>query len=190
MNKSHTFLPDGYREAAKIDLDNDQKIATRVNMTSLMVLMPFAMVLLIMYINGASFSLDMGLNGWLTFIISMMAVLLVHEGIHGLAMMLFAPSGRKVRFGVSSMMPYAGAPDVYFTKGQFTAIALAPAVILDLALALSLLFLSGTAFYIAYMVLAIHTGGCVGDFVAVGTMRKLKGSVLVCDNVVQTFYVK
>ena len=190
MNKSHTFLPDGYREAARIDLDNDQKLATRINMSSLMVMVPFAMVLLIMYVNGGAVSFDMGLNGWLTFVVAMVLVMLVHELVHGLFFRIFSPNG-KVKFGVNSMMAYAGNPDAYYSRGVFTVIALAPAVIIDIALIASLLFLRDTTFYLAYMVLAIHTGGCVGDFYAVKTAHKLKGDVLVCDTgTMQTFYCK
>jgi len=189
-NSSHSFLPDGYREAARIDLDNDQKLATRINMSSLMVMVPFAMVLLIMYVNGGAVSFDMGLNGWLTFVVAMVLVMLVHELVHGLFFRIFSPNG-KVKFGVNSMMAYAGNPDAYYSRGVFTVIALAPAVIIDIALIASLLFLRDTTFYLAYMVLAIHTGGCVGDFYAVKTAHKLKGDVLVCDTgTMQTFYCK
>jgi len=190
MAKSYPYLPEGYREAAKLDLDNDQKQSVRVNMLGLMLLMPFAVVLLVLFINGSAVSFDLKMTDWAFFLVGMVLVLLVHELVHGLFFKLLSPDGR-VKFGVNAMFAYAGNPDVYYTKGAFLIIGLAPAVLLNLLLAAALFFVEGTAFYVVFMLLAVHFSGCAGDFTATGMLMKLPGDALAMDTgLVMTFYTK
>ena len=68
---------------------------------------------------------------------------------------------------------------------------LAPAVLINAALAAALFFVSGTAFYIVFMLLAVHFSGCVGDFMAAKMLSKLPKNALAMDTgLVMTFYTK
>ncbi len=190
MERSYLSLPEGYSESGRFDLDNDKKLAVRVNMNGLITMLPFAVVLLIMYINGGGVSFDMNIQKWLFFMFAAVIAMLLHEAIHGLFFKIFAPKS-KVKFGAEGSFLYAGNPDVYYSKAAFIVIGLSPAVLITLALAASLFFLDGSYFYIFYMVMAIHFGGCVGDFMAAITISKLPKDVLVCDTGLKmTYYTK
>lgn len=96
-------------------------------------------------------------------VVALTALLVVaHEAIHGLVMLR---SGARPRFGatlVGRVMPavYATSEGHRFTRGQYLAVAAAPAV------AVSVLgFLACFGPWAGYLIvpLAVHLGGCVGD---------------------------
>ncbi|WP_017549290.1 DUF3267 domain-containing protein [Salinicoccus carnicancri] len=96
------------------------------------------------------------------------AVFTVHEGIHGLFFKLFSSSSR-IKFGYTSGMLYATAPGSVYTRKQYMVIILMPFIVISvLLLILMFAFLHPSIKYI----LAIHTGGCAGDFYYVYLMMK------------------
>jgi hypothetical protein len=89
-------------------------------------------------------------------------LVIAHEGIHGLVMLCF---GARPRFGallVGRAMPalYATSEGHRFTRGQYLAVAAAPALTIS-----ALGFWACFGAWAGYLVvpLAIHLGGCVGD---------------------------
>jgi hypothetical protein len=93
-----------------------------------------------------------------------LALLLViaHEAIHGLAMLGF---GARPRFGVilvGHVVPavYATSGSHCFSRGQYLAVAAAPAVVVSL-----LGILASLGPWAGYLIvpLAFHLGGCIGD---------------------------
>ena len=106
-------------------------------------------------------------------VVVLIAVLLAaHEAIHGVVMRRF---GARPTFGallVAHLVPalYATAPGHRFTRGQYLAVAVAPAVTIS-----GLGFLACFGPWSGYLVvpLAVHLGGCVGDgFAALRTFRE------------------
>lgn len=113
------------------------------------------------------FYLELGpmLVGIAVMVVVGILVVLLHEAVHGLAML---PFGAKPEFGFGLM---AGlAPYLYctskghrFTRPQFLTIALAPTLVVNLLL---LIGVSATPFG-GWLVIpaAVHLSGCVGDWV-------------------------
>ncbi|WP_413517276.1 DUF3267 domain-containing protein [Carnobacterium maltaromaticum] len=94
--------------------------------------------------------------------------LVLHEAIHGLFFKVFG--AKKVTFGFKRGMAYAEASGSCFRAWQFKVIALSPFV------GLSLLYLI-LAQYIpisAFLLFALHTSGCVGDFYFIYLLIKFK----------------
>lgn len=118
------------------------------------------------------------------FIAVLVAVTVLHEGLHGLFFWLF--SGR-VRFGAklwSSMGPvfWASSPGRPIPRIKFQIIALAPQLLtILLLLVLALAPLSNTLTYALVLAAALNLGGgCLDIYVAI-LLRKWPGSVLVED---------
>lgn len=101
--------------------------------------------------------------GWAIALLAVYIVSLpVHELVHAAFFKLFGPAGTRITFGFKSGMLYAGCPGRRFSRGQMTAVLLAPFALLSLTyLAL------GALLGLPFMMLAVfllHTSGCVGDF--------------------------
>lgn len=103
-------------------------------------------------------------------------LLVVHEAIHGLAML---PYGARPKFGAAMMAKlvpvfYCTAPGHIFTRGQFAVVALAPFAVLNLALGVAI----ASAPIGGWIVIpaAIHLSGCVGDlYLLVKALRRPSG---------------
>ncbi|MCQ2399101.1 MAG: DUF3267 domain-containing protein, partial [Clostridia bacterium] len=101
----------------------------------------------------------------ISFTIAIIAYLVLHELVHGVAYK--ALTHEKLTFGLSWSCAFCGVPDVYVSRKTALVSLLAPFVVF------SVLFLSGAT--VAYLVgdpiaflylgilFAIHFGGCVGD---------------------------
>jgi hypothetical protein len=102
---------------------------------------------------------------------------IAHEGLHGLVMWGF---GARPKFGatlVGRVLPafYATAPGHRFSRRQYLAVAVAPAIVISLAGFATLLTV-----WPGYLVvpLAIHLSGCVGDAAATSqVVRQPRGTI-------------
>jgi putative zincin peptidase len=93
------------------------------------------------------------------------ALFVAHEGIHGLVMAVF---GGRPRFGalmIAGLVPalYTTAPGHQFSRAQYLAVALTPAVTISALGALACLTAAGLVLAVP---LSMHLSGCVGDFAA------------------------
>jgi hypothetical protein len=102
-----------------------------------------------------------------TTLILTLALMLIHEGIHGLAIVC---SGGTARFGVTMIarvMPafYCTAPEKRFTRTQYIAIGLAPLLTLGVGCGIAV----ALAPFGGWLVLpsAVHLSGCAGDIAMV-----------------------
>jgi hypothetical protein len=113
----------------------------------------------------------------------LMALLLaIHEFCHGLA---FRRQGVKPRYGarmMASCLPviYAHGPGRWFTKGQYTAILLAPTLVVN-TLGFLLLWALGSLNWIMVFPLAIHLGCCAGDWWMAVAVARLPSGVRIED---------
>jgi hypothetical protein len=122
--------------------------------------------------GSASGSVDVGLVELLVVVALTASLLAAHEAIHGVVMLGF---GARPRFGamlVGRVLPalFATAEGHRFGRGQYLVIAAAPTVVIS---GLGLVACFGP--WAGYLVvpLAIHLGGCVGDwFAALHTLRE------------------
>lgn len=102
--------------------------------------------------------------GLLMTIVLTFALMVGHEGIHGLVVTRFgaSPSYGAMMMGKAVPVLYCTAPGKVFTRSQFTAIALAPALVITIVSALIIGFVPRGGWLVVPA--AMHLGGCVGDF--------------------------
>jgi hypothetical protein len=123
---------------------------------------------------GASFQI--GLVDVLLVVALTAVLLVVHEAIHGLVMLAF---GARPTFGallVARVMPafYATSVGHRFSRTQYLTVAAAPAAAISV-IGFLLCFGSWGGYLI--VPLAIHLGGCVGDFFAIWrVLREPRGT--------------
>src|SRR5262245_27011910 len=105
-------------------------------------------------------------------LLSIPVTLVLHEAVHGLAFLAF---GGRPRFGagVRAGMPYlyAGCPGRRFSLDRFLVVGLAPLVVLDLA-GLALMLPGWSAAFGASLV-AVNTGGAIGDLWMTGVLLRV-----------------
>ena len=115
------------------------------------------------------------------FAIALVAVLIVHELVHGLFYWLF--SSRRPKFGVQGFLPYAAAPiGVYFPRKQFLAIGLAPLVVLT-AVGLLLVAITPTALVpFLFFFVAFNAAGAGGDLIMAIQLMSFASETLMEDS--------
>lgn len=96
------------------------------------------------------------------FLVAVVVMMIVHEGLHGIAIALL---GHKPRFGIrwDKGVAYATAENALFRKWQFIVVALTPLVVMTLAgLVLTALLPDPFAYYIG-LIVVLNAGGAIGD---------------------------
>lgn len=106
----------------------------------------------------------------LVVIVGSAAIIILHEGIHGIFFKLFNMNG-KVKYGYKNGMFYATAPGKIYKKKYFSIIVIMPFIIITIMLILVLYLLDKTAITV---ILVFHTGACAGDFYYLYLMFKYK----------------
>ena len=114
-------------------------------------------------------------------------ILLLHEGIHGLFFWIFSRS--RPIFGLRLLYAYAGAPNWFFPKRQFTITALAPLVIIGAAGLLLLLLAPINWILMIVLLVALNTSGASGDvFVFIRLLKSSPTSFTNDTGEVVTFF--
>lgn len=129
--------------------------------------------------SGTSFAIPPAL--FRNFFIALIAVLFIHELIHGLFYWLF--SGQRPKFGFRGLFPYAAAPiGVYFPRKQYLTVGLAPFVLLT-AVGLLLMAIAPIALvpFLLFFV-AFNAGGAAGDLIMVIQLASFSSDTLMEDN--------
>lgn len=105
------------------------------------------------------------------------SLIVLHEGIHGVVMKSF---GGKPHFGiamVAGVVPavYTTAPGDRFTRRQYLAVSLTPAVAISLVGFVVSFTAAGPFLFVP---LALHLGGCAGDAAATWqVLRQPRGTI-------------
>lgn len=131
--------------------------------------------------GGDSMTID-SLLEFLLIPIGVIALIVMHEWIHGLTMRRFRATPV---YGVGVMhrvVPYFSctAPGFRFTRNQFIAVSLAPFITISLTGALAILVIGEQSGWLV-IALAIHAGGCIGDLWGAGLALRHPGSTLFED---------
>ncbi len=126
-----------------------------------------------------------------TFVLTLIAYIVLHELTHGLFYKIF--THQKLTFGISLTCAYCGVPNLYIKKVPMLITCLAPFVIFTIIGLVALVLVADIAAKALILIIfAVHVGGCVGDlYVTLIMLFKYKGDLLINDTgAVQTFYVK
>lgn len=105
-------------------------------------------------------------------ILTLPALVVLHEAIHGLAYKL--AGAPKVSYGANWRMLYffAVAGDYVVSRRKFFFIGLAPFVTVTSVTIVALFFTSSQLNWVLWGVLLMHTGACAGDFALLGFYEK------------------
>jgi hypothetical protein len=161
LKKWEAELPAGYREAFVIDAKNDKKLLLWMNLIVIVVMAVFVaagFAWLRPFEHFESFSI--GAMIW--FLAAMIVYVVLHELVHGAAYK--ALTGQKLTFGLTLTVAFCGVPEIYVYRRASLIAVLAPFAVFTVVFgaAAALLPTAWDRFYAA-LLLAIHTGGCVGD---------------------------
>ncbi|EHD1589205.1 DUF3267 domain-containing protein [Listeria monocytogenes] len=159
----------------EINLLENKKLLMNLNITA--VIMVFVLLILGCVFSG-EFEILIGFQGIAWVCSGYLVALVIHEGVHGVFFKVFQPKG-KVKFGFKKGMAYATSSGSFYTKLQFFVVSIAPFVVLT-ALLIFLRFL-GVNEVVLYLIFALHTSGCVGDFYCCILLMNHPAGILVED---------
>ncbi len=155
-----TVLPAGYREIFSVDCE-DVKTILLLSAVSLyvgVVLIAAACLILNPFKAIEQYSILANL----LFLIVMVAYIVLHEAVHGVAYK--ALTGQKLTFGITVAAAYCGVPHVYVYRRAALIALLAPFVVFSVVFGAVIVFCADVWIrFFAAVLLAIHIGGCVGD---------------------------
>jgi hypothetical protein len=110
------------------------------------------------------------------------ALFVLHEWCHGLA---FRWAGARPRYGakmIGRLLPclYATAPGCWLTRRQYMIVALAPTIAVNLV-GIALMLPPTLLRILLVVPLALHFGGCAGDWLMLGVLSRFRSSTLFED---------
>ena len=165
MNASTQTLPDGYVQSDEINLKKDMRLAILLNIGAFIIFIPMFYLLsgfiALVRPDITNFSVTITIGKVFSAIGLVVFVLIFHEIIHGLFFWIFS-HGRPV-FALRPLYAYAGAPTWFFPKRQYAITALGPLIIIG-AVGLLLLLLAPINWMpMIALLVALNTGGAIGD---------------------------
>ena len=189
--KAFENLPENYRPIYAVDLKKDKKAYLLVNGISLLIAALFAIPAAIL-IPFNIFDAEMGLKAMLIkegiLIVLMIAYIILHEAVHGIAMKICGT--KKVKYGFTGMYAFAGSKD-YYDKKSYIFIALAPIVFWGVVLAAVNFIVPIEWFWVVYLVQLVNLSGAAGDLFVTVKFSRLPSDILVQDyGVGMTVYSK
>ena len=111
-------------------------------------------------------------------LLAIVAYMLLHELIHGVAMQAF--SGKKPVYGFNGAAAFAGS-DALFTKRQYAVVALLPLLLLGTLLAVLNALLYPALFWFFYILQILNVSGSCGDLYVVLYLLGMPPDTLVTD---------
>ena len=189
MNNSTKTLPEGYVQSGEINLKKNRRLAIALNLAALPIAV-FSFFLLLFFAGFVRPSL-MNTTGTITVgvwvVVLMLLLFTIHELIHGFFFWVFTRS-RPV-FALRLFYAYAGAPDWYIPTRKFMIVALGPLVIIGVVGMLLMLLVPESWVVLIAIMVALNTGGSVGDLLLYTRLLKLSPSSLAIDTGdVMSFY--
>ncbi len=181
-------LPANYRLASAISM-KDQRLLIKLNIAGFFLLILFGWLFSAAAFwlrpNEAAASLTFefsGAGGLLTVLVVLIitfVTIVLHEGIHGLAFMIFA----KVRptFGFRWVYAFAAAPGYFIPRNRYLPVALAPLVVISL-LGVALMAVVPAQWLTAILLACVvNASGSVADLWVVWLLLRLPPKALASD---------
>jgi uncharacterized membrane protein len=192
MTISTQTLPENYVQSGEVNLKKNKRLAIVLNIAAFFI---FVVSFILLSIFSSRVRPDtMNSSSTITFGTMLLLVgltvitLMIHELIHGSFFWMFTRS-RPV-FGVSLLYAYAGAPTWYIPTRQYAATALAPLLIIGVAGMLLILLVPVGWILMLVWLIALNTGGAIGDLYVFTRLLKLSPSSFANDTGdIVTFFV-
>jgi len=186
--KSFSVLPNDYQAASHINLKST-KLIISLNLWSLVLILPFLFGIYIYFqinpiLNPVMFfGFDL-----LVYLGLALSTFILHELIHGIFFKL--GTDQKVSYKFHGWALSASVKGIYFYKNHYLVTGLAPFVIISILMVLAMFIFPMHAFML-YIILAVHTAGCIGDFYVVLKLLKYNKDTLIHDyGIGMLFYTK
>lgn len=181
-------LPESYREIWSLDLSKNQRAALVLNILALplffacgWLFVKLAVAIRPEITNRIFYSAiaihPLKLFPLLFTVIAGMMIL--HEAIHGLFFWVFTRS--RPIFGIKLLFAYAGAPDWYIPRDQYTVIGLAPFVLMSVVGFLLIPFVSLLASRLTLFGIVMNASGAIGDLYVVAKVLRQPRDVMIQD---------
>ncbi len=175
-------LPIGYKEIFSVNLQKDKKIAIIINVVAILIGVLMAVPMNFYIPITTLFDFSQGVKNYfarfIVLMVSMIAYLILHEAVHGVAMKICGT--KKVKYGFTGLYAYAGSDDFYGKK-SYIFIALAPVVLWGIVLAVINCFVSANWFWVVYFIQISNISGAAGDFYVTAKFSKMPDDILVKD---------
>ena len=165
-------LPEGYRSIGTLDLTKNLRLLVYMNIAGAVLLVGFYYLFIraAMWMRPEAASQGLtssfqGLGGVLVILLAVViiyaAVIVLHEGTHGIFLAWFTRT-RPV-FAFRGYYAYAAAPGWYFPRNQYMLVSLAPLVLLSLLGLVLLAFVPAGWFLTVISFAAFNGSGAIGD---------------------------
>ena len=175
-------LPVDYKEIFSVNLQKDKKIATVISVGAILIavlmVVPMNFYIPITTIFDFSQGIKIYFARVIVLMVSMIAYLILHEAVHGIAMKICGT--KKVKYGFTGLYAYAGSDDFY-DKKSYIFIALAPVVLWGIVLAVVNCFVSENWFWVVYFIQISNISGAAGDIYVTAKFSKMPSDILVTD---------
>lgn len=183
MGRKSTYdLPGDYLLIETLDLLKGRN-QVRLNLAALAIMFLTLALFVLFLPDMLSFSFPL-----LSFLVVYILYIIAHELTHGAAIRLL--TGAKVNYAFHGVAASAGNPDVYFSRGHYVVIALAPFMVWSLVGMLLFKMLPKDVHLGFAVLFAVHLGGCVGDYVCAWKAYRYKGCFVQDEGTKMAFYVK
>jgi hypothetical protein len=188
MRATHE-LPKGYQEIGVIDISKGRTLLW-ISAIGLVLMVGFcALFYWLLYLmrplqfNSGGMDHPFGLeNPYLAslgLILLMVAMLLLHEAVHGVCFWIFTHS--RPQFSFRRFYAYASIPGWYLPRGQYLISAIAPFLFITLTGLILMATMPATSFIPLIFVLVANASGSVGDLVVIAWLLSRKKGVLAQD---------
>ena len=175
-------LPVNYKEIFSVNLQKDKKIATIINLGAVLIALIMAVPAHFYIPITSLFDFSQGVKNYfarfIVLMVSMVAYIILHEAVHGVAMKMCGT--KKVKYGFTGLYAYAGSDDFY-DKKSYIFIALAPVVLWGVVLAVINCFVSESWFWVVYLIQITNISGAAGDIYVTAKFSKMPDDILVKD---------
>jgi hypothetical protein len=190
MRKSVKDLPEGYTLDASLDLGKRKGLAVGLNVVAAISVFGYGLLFLFLALRlrpgDAPTGWQVQITGITGFLIAgarlfaiTAVMLLLHEGVHGVAFRLY--NGEWGTFAFKGLYAYAAAPNWYLPRNQHLVTALAPYLGLSLAGVLLMPFVPRVVLPDLLLFLVLNTAGATGDLAVVVWLLTKPSTALVND---------
>lgn len=169
-------LPEGYALAQTVDA-TDKKLGLLMNLAALIIgAVVFGISLIPIIISKREVSSDNILPAYLILLIGMIAYIILHELVHGIAYK--SQTGEKLTFGLKWSCAFCGVPHIFVYRKTALMAVTAPLIFFTavfIPLTVALYFVDTLIYFAVVIISALHFGGCSGDiYVTYLLLKKYK----------------
>ena len=160
---SVSSLPPGYEKTFSINIRQDKRISLILNGVSIALLVLAGWFLLEFVPTPSVMEGKITLLHLAIFLLSLIIMIILHEGIHALFFWLFSKKPVKFGFLSSGLAFYAACPGQYFSRSAYMVIALSPLLIICALAFIGMSVLPPGLLFALMCIFVLNFAGASGD---------------------------